>query len=915
MLGRLMRTLFWLFLLAVGAGIAYSFTDAFGARWRDFVIDALADRGVFVDFKRFGLHPLDGLVAEDIRVFKDASREHTLLYVDRLSLDIDQGRILEKKIYINGIDVHRATVSLPLDPDNDEASRLEIKNLSARVLLDSQHVDIVKAEGDMEGFHLALDGNIKLPPKKPAKDSDGKDKKTATPAQRMATIQAKRPQIEKVFSYLKRFSFSKTPVIRVHVVADAMQMEHASGSVQFDADGAAYAGYTASGISAKLEYQDGHVQLKHLSLKDSLGALDASGSWQREAEAVEFCVQTSADLPGLAKAVLNSDALHEVVFYEKTPPEVNLEGRYFVQGPKSKLTLPVELTGTVQCGRFNTRGEVFDGISGVFGVTPEGFYIREGLLRHATGTFAFQVMNHSDSGLKYQAALKMEPRAFLPFITRKEQRELIERFHFNERSSIFVLMDGYALDGAPRSLVHSGKAELRDFVYRDTSFVSARGNLEIAGRVQVLKDVELVREDGRGTAEQVVIDNNFGQVILTGAKAILDPVPLVRCFAPPIAKNISKYQFSSDTMSEVKGIIPMRKTSVSDFAVTFSSPKGHAMYELWGKNYKIARPTGTITFKEGRLGYNVSGSVFGGDMNATGDVEISTGKSGYNVKFRAERFPFEVIGKDVPFENVKADVTSSDNEAPFDVTADLLGGRFSLKGRLDLTDKPHPYQGELRAEAVSFQRFAQIYSPTHESEGDLTGHFKFSGRLEDWKALKGNGVMIILNGNLYAVPILGPLTPLLGTILPSPIRGYNVAKEANCTFRVADGFVVTEDVEALTSTFKIVSSGAIDFLKDDIDFTAQVRVRGLPGFVLRPVSQLLEYKAEGSVGNPTWKPHLFGLTGDSEGRQRPTEAQLDAAAKEGDRSMQKDGQKPGESTPPKESDRRPIFKFFNRPGK
>jgi hypothetical protein len=42
-----------------------------------------------------------------------------------------------------------------------------------------------------------------------------------------------------------------------------------------------------------------------------------------------------------------------------------------------------------------------------------------------------------------------------------------------------------------------------------------------------------------------------------------------------------------------------------------------------------------------------------------------------------------------------------------------------------------------------------------------------------------------------------------------------------------------------------------------------VRVRGLPGIVLRPVSELLEYKATGTVGNPVWKLNPFGLGGNS----------------------------------------------------
>jgi hypothetical protein len=123
--------------------------------------------------------------------------------------------------------------------------------------------------------------------------------------------------------------------------------------------------------------------------------------------------------------------------------------------------------------------------------------------------------------------------------------------------------------------------------------------------------------------------------------------------------------------------------------------------------------------------------------------------------------------------------------------------------------------------------------------------------------LKGSGALTILNGDLYSIPIVGVLAPMLGTILPKQIAGYNIAKEADCTFEVADGNLVTKNFEALTSTFKILLDGRIDFLRDVLDMDAQVRVRGLPGIVFLPFSELLEYKGTGSVSEPRWEAKLF----------------------------------------------------------
>ncbi|WP_075088531.1 hypothetical protein [Verrucomicrobium spinosum] len=143
-----------------------------------------------------------------------------------------------------------------------------------------------------------------------------------------------------------------------------------------------------------------------------------------------------------------------------------------------------------------------------------------------------------------------------------------------------------------------------------------------------------------------------------------------------------------------------------------------------------------------------------------------------------------------------------------------------------------------------------MYSPSNDTEGDLTGHFIFSGKLGDWRTLKGRGALIILNGNLYAVPILGPLTPLIGALLPRPMSGYNLAKEADCTFQVADGFVRTDDLEALTGVFRLVSKGQVDFLEDRIKFEAQVKFRGLPGWCFSQSARFLSTWEKAAWGSP-----------------------------------------------------------------
>ncbi len=62
--------------------------------------------------------------------------------------------------------------------------------------------------------------------------------------------------------------------------------------------------------------------------------------------------------------------------------------------------------GTVRTGRFASRGEVMDALAVNFGLSPEGCYFRDGLLRHKTGTLGVQAMWKKGDGFRYRAQLQ-----------------------------------------------------------------------------------------------------------------------------------------------------------------------------------------------------------------------------------------------------------------------------------------------------------------------------------------------------------------------------------------------------------------------------------------------------------------------------------------------------------------------------
>lgn len=853
-------------LLAAGV---YAGSEAFGERWRGYVIARLGERGLHMDFRRLVLDPFGGLMARDVRLYSRADRRQLLVSVDRLRMDVEFGRLLEKRFEVQGFELSQANLSIPVDPPEDapsaEPTMLEVRNLSARAFLRDRRLELRHAEGMLSGIRLNLSGDILLPA--PDKDKP-QDKPQLTLQDRIKVLRNHQQRIQKGLDWLQRFQFATPPRLTLEVHGEIDRPLEMNARLVLEADGMSYGSYACREVVAEAEYRSGLMDLTRFFLRDATGQVSANATWRMASPELKFHLSSSADLPGLAQAFLSSDKLREIVFYDS--PNLALDGVWFVVGELAPHKRPVRVTGSLDCGRFSTRGAVFDGLSAKFGVAPEGVYIRDLVLRHQTGTLSAQVLTHEEQGFRYRALLRMDPNAFLPFAQMEKTREILRRFEFSPLSNIFFELEGAGPKADLQQCLNRGRGELRNFKYRGVDLDLLTADVEFKDPQQHYRNVRLQRPEGVAEVAHIEVDDDAHWVRLTGLKSGVDPVAVTSCFAPKTAAHIAKYRLPADTAVELEGLIDYKGGEDSDFKVRFRHDQGEGHYTVLGEDYAIVAPQGDLHIKAGQLEFDVRGRVHGDAMNARGQVSVQPENDAFAVEVKAGRFPREVFGRNVPFENVTAKVSGVDETTNFDVKARLLGGSFDLKGRLQDTAPPRSYRGEMRLDGVSFQRFAQIYSKTAETEGDLTGHFRFEGREDNWKALQGEGAAIILNGNLYAVPILGPLTPLLDNLLPGKIKDYNVATEANCTFRVADGFVTTDNFEALTGVFKLASSGRINFIDDAVDLTTQVRVRGLPGIVLRPFSELFEFRGEGTVKDTRWTPSLLkGVPRDKEAGETP----------------------------------------------
>ena len=162
---------------------------------------------------------------------------------------------------------------------------------------------------------------------------------------------------------------------------------------------------------------------------------------------------------------------------------------------------------------------------------------------------------------------------------------------------------------------------------------------------------------------------------------------------------------------------------------------------------------------------------------------------------------------------------------------------------------------DVQLSGVNFETLTRLYFGYKDSQGLVSGRYRFGFVPAQPAKMRGTGNLVVENGNVFAIPVLGPLSAVLGTILPG--TGYQMARQATCDFRVANGEIRTDNLDITGQGFSMIGAGSLFFLRDAMDFSVRINAQGAPGLLLYPVSKLFEYVSDGKLSDPQWRPKVL----------------------------------------------------------
>jgi hypothetical protein len=871
-----------------GAVVAYD--QGFTNKWKNYIIKELEKQGVAARIGRLTIDPVNGLTARDVSFFDITNRNRQLASISNISLDVDLAKIMDGDDFLRTVDLRHASLSLPVDPDEPNGASVEITNINARLHFAGNRVDITNAEGDISGIGVRVRGSIELP-SRPTGTKEEVDRLKKERTRQLSEIKQRRGTLKLLLEFLDKFTTTKSQKVALDIDLDGplADLSRLHAGVRLQANNLQCGRFNLQSLQAEAELTGGVVSMRRLELEDRGGRLTGQAFWDiTDGREIDFWVDSTVDLHALMKGLVDAKSLGEIVFYQA--PHVRADGKILLPDmlgktkvkpkpvdPDAGWSLPLDIVARVDCNKFTSRGVIFNGLHGDFAVKESEFYARNLQIEHESGTASGQIMRTKEGGLKYHLKWNASLQAAMPFVESEAVQQALSDFEFTKNSHISIEALGAGADLNPATWTGSVVADLRNFSFREVAVKSVTGDVTLADGKCIARNVVMQRPDGDVRATQVNFLPSESMLELIDVTCTTQPLPLAQMFAPMIVKQVEPYVFSTPPTLLVEGKIALvlSLASQSDLRVKIQAPNNKINVSVAGGKYQLTSAKGFLHWVDDAILLDLIGKGAPG-MSHSGvscaretDVEFR-GQFGVGKKLGSllawnlvakcvDDVSIAIAGKSIPAQSLVATVDANQNKLNVDGTARVYGGGLAAAFAFSDVSKDIPYNANVQVDHISYAKLAKLFDPTKDTVGELTGYLSFTGLGNNASSIKGTGRIVINDGDVFAIPLLGPLSKLFTTLLPVGKLIYSVAREATADIKVENGTARTDKFEAQTSTFKLLVNGIVDYAKDRVDLTARMNLRGAPGLLLFPVSKLFEYEAQGSMGEPGWRPKYLGL--------------------------------------------------------
>ncbi len=793
-----MALLGFLVLVALLGGLWWANHTGLPDSWRSKIEKAMAQQGIHAEVASLRYRPLRGIEAGEVVIYADATHTRVVARLHELLLDVDRTKLSRGEVKIDRLDLAGARVSLAADPEIDDSETLDILDAQGRILIsDGRHLEIQGASGMVSGVRLEFDAELDLYRPRPNPTQDEIDHSRAQRRQVLTTV------INSLENWGPKSS--SPPTIRIKASGDLEEPSTLRATIDVQGTGLKSHSLEVNHVTLQAELRGSVIVLHHADISTSNGTLTGRMEYETEKTIGRFETSSNLDIAALLASL--DLPVPEKILSSGKPPIIEVHGSF----SKENEAWNLKLMGNVEVDQPKFEQLSADRASTAFSWDGKQLFLEDLEVHDGEHQITGRAFIAPEKIL-YEAKTDLPPPFWQNAITFEPLSSILDRFSSTDDTSVSVDFRGTANPRDKNQWAFQGEAAATNISYEGVPAKRAKTTLDLSsdrldfskGEVEFdYQDYPLRKAHGGPVNGQVKVDlirydREPSTVTVRQLKGEAWPGPIARTFAPKLAETLESYGFHSNPAIAADGVIGVKDgLPKTDFTVRFATAKP-ANYEFLGATLEVEAPKGVVRVLPDRV--KVSGLNFG-----------------------------------------------------------LFGGL--VRGTLEsMTGESRNISGEFDWTRLELPSLSKAYDFDSQPKGLVSGRLDFTLLGEDVAGLSGTGHIALEKGELFEVPIFGPLSPVISSVLGRRKAGFQEASEAFCTFTLTEGALRTQDFRTATSSIIFTGDALINLSKLTMFMTLRMNAQGLFGVItlpLRPFYGMFQFRGTGPIREPKWTNVMF----------------------------------------------------------
>lgn len=765
--------------------------------WRALLEQELANQGMHLSIASIQYHPFRGVLAKNVRIFSDPDHKHEWSRIGGILLDFDKPKLARGQLRLKRLQLNDVDMWIYADSMDVNSDVLSLTGVRGDLMMPGGRViEVRNAKGKVGDVDVVLNARL-LGYRASVSPGFADDP--------ISEVGIKRELVSLISREMERWSFPRhqAPSLTVDIHGDLSVPDEIRVEFHFHAEDAGANDHGVDEIELEGSLNGSLMFVDSLRLRDSRGELDGRLEYDFIKRGGRFEMQSTIDVVTLARRWAGINMPDDLLIGGHQSFDVS--GGFVLQDDRSSPV--IHAIGSLSVGAVFFRGVMFDQLETKFSSRDGDFYFRDFRIEQSgrVGT-GHLMMEWPLMRLTLDSTLPLA--AYLPIFRDQPLEKVIGEFTSDDRTDVRISLEGEFDLGTSRSWSVEGRGAVSGFAYREVPIAEAGVSFSLNRDEWDFRNGELVL-DTSGYPQRLAYRGPERTKTRFGAIRYL----------------------RNDHVIDVRDVL-------GDFWV----PPLIALF-----NTELARKLESYQFHRPP---RVSG---GGRIDLTGE-----GATRFEVRFAsANPVVTDVLGKAVTFDHAKGELhLEGDKVALRNLKMGVFQG--GIETIMDYSKDKLSF--EIVWAELSLPKLLSTYGAMVQGGGTTSGKVAFDCTPGEVSTLQGRGNMAMNDARLFSVPILGPLSPLIATILDDKRTGYERAKDATMNYVIRDGVIAFDDFMTSTTSLKFIGEGQIDLNEMTVDMVMRVNARGLLGIVtlpLRPFYGLFQFRGSGPLRDPNWENVIF----------------------------------------------------------